>query len=86
VHRNEYAAVYARVCTAANTPRMDELRDGFLARDNMATLEWQAADPITLGRLVFSRYTRIDVLRRLLDEQLSAVPRLPPFAGLARRL
>jgi NTE family protein len=50
--------------------RMDELRDGFLARDNMATLEWQAADPITLGRLVFSRYTRIDVLRDLLDKQL----------------
>ena len=54
----------------AGPARMDELRDGFLARDNMATLEWQAADPITLGRLVFSRYTRIDVLRELLDQQL----------------
>src|SRR5271166_238167 len=54
----------------AGPARMDELRDGFLARDNMATLEWQAADPITLGRLVFSRYTRIDVLRDLLDQQL----------------
>jgi NTE family protein len=50
--------------------RMDELADAFLARDNMATLEWQAADPVTLGRLVFGRYTRIDVLRDLLDRRL----------------
>ena len=50
--------------------RMDELNTAFLAQDNMATLEWQAADPVTLGRLVFGRYTRIDVLRDLLDRQL----------------
>ena len=50
--------------------RMDELRDAFLAQDNMATLEWQAADPVTLGRLAFGRYTRIDALRDLLDRQL----------------
>lgn len=50
--------------------RMDELNKAFLAQDNMATLEWQAADPVTLGRLAFGRYTRIDVLRDLLDRQL----------------
>jgi len=50
--------------------RMDELNKAFLAKDNMATLEWQAADPVTLGRLAFSRYTRIDVLRDLLDREL----------------
>jgi len=50
--------------------RLDELKDDFLKRDNMATLEWQAADPITLARLAFSRYTRIDALRDLLDREL----------------
>jgi len=50
--------------------RMDELRDRFLSKDNMAALEWQAANPVTLGRLIFGRYTRIDVLRDLLDREL----------------
>ncbi|HVJ55396.1 MAG TPA: patatin-like phospholipase family protein [Aliidongia sp.] len=50
--------------------RMDELKDRFLARDNMATLEWQAAEPVTWARLAFSSFTRIDALRDLLDREL----------------
>jgi NTE family protein len=50
--------------------RVDELKSDFLARDNMATLEWEAADPLTLARLSFSSYTRIDALRDLLDREL----------------
>ena len=42
----------------------------FLARDNMATLEIDAANPITWARLAFGGYTRIDALRDLLDQQL----------------
>jgi NTE family protein len=49
---------------------LDDLKTHFLARNNMATLEWQAADPITWGRLAFSGYTRIDALRDLLDREL----------------
>jgi NTE family protein len=54
----------------AGPARLDELKDDFLKQDNMASLEWQAADPITLARLAFSGYTRIDVLRDLLDREL----------------
>ena len=49
---------------------LDELKDKFLSRDNMATLIWQAADPVTWTRLAFSRFTRIDALRDLLDREL----------------
>jgi NTE family protein len=42
----------------------------FLARDNMATLEIDAVNPITWTRLAFFGYTRIDALRDLLDQQL----------------
>jgi NTE family protein len=49
---------------------LDELRTSFLNKDNMATLEWKAADPLTWARLAFSRYTRADVLRQLLDNEL----------------
>jgi NTE family protein len=49
---------------------LDEFKDDFLAPDNMSTLIWQAADPVTWGRLAFSRYTRIDALRDLLDREL----------------
>jgi NTE family protein len=42
----------------------------FLARDNMATLAIDAANPITWARLAFGNYTRIDALRDLLDRQL----------------
>ena len=62
-------------------PRLDELKEDFLARDNMATLEWQAADPLTLARLAFSSYTRIDALRDLLDRELFHGAR---FADLRR--
>jgi NTE family protein len=60
---------------------MDELKENFLKRDNMATLEWQATDPLTLARLAFSRYTRIDAFRDLLDRELFNGAR---FADLRR--
>jgi NTE family protein len=50
--------------------RMDELRDRFLAKNNMATLEWEAANPITWARLAFSRFTRMDAFTKLLDDRL----------------
>jgi NTE family protein len=49
---------------------LEELKDGFLSRDNMATLLWKAADPVTWTRLVFGQYTRIGALRDLLDREL----------------
>ena len=61
--------------------RLDELKSDFLARDNMATLERDAADPLTLARLSFSSYTRIDALRDLLDRELFHGAR---FADLRR--
>jgi NTE family protein len=42
----------------------------FLARDNMATLEIDAVNPITWARLAFGGYTRVEALRDLLDGQL----------------
>jgi NTE family protein len=62
-------------------PGLDELKPDFLERDNMASLEWQAADPLTLTRLAFSSYTRIDALRDLLDRELFHGAR---FADLRR--
>jgi len=61
--------------------RLEELKSDFLARDNMATLEWEAADPVTLARLSLSSYTRIDALRDLLDRELFHGAR---FADLRR--
>jgi NTE family protein len=60
---------------------MDALKEDFLTKDNMATLEWTAADPVTWIRLTFSSYTRIDALRDLLDERLFHGKR---FADLMR--
>jgi NTE family protein len=62
-------------------PRLDELKADFLERDNMKTLEWDAADPLTLARLSLSSYTRIDALRDLLDRELFHGAR---FADLRR--
>jgi NTE family protein len=61
--------------------RLDELKSDFLAQDNMATLEWEAADPLTLARLSLSSSTRIDALRDLLDRELFHGAR---FADLRR--
>jgi NTE family protein len=61
--------------------RMDELSADFLAKDNMATLGWQAANPVTLERLALGRYTRVDVLRDLLDRELF---RGKTFASMSR--
>ena len=41
-----------------------------LEKDNMASLEWKAANPITWLRLVLQRRTRIDVFRALIDKEL----------------
>ena len=49
---------------------LDRLLPDFLALDNMATLEWQAANPVTWVRLVSGRYTRVQVVRDLFDRQL----------------
>jgi NTE family protein len=49
---------------------LDRLVPDFLALDNMATLEWQAASPVTWVRLVSGRYTRVQVVRDLFDRQL----------------
>jgi len=46
------------------------LYKNFLARDNMAALELQALNPVTLVRLAGPSYSRIDVLREYLDRQL----------------
>jgi NTE family protein len=52
------------------SPGLDRLVPDFLALDNMATLEWQAADPVTWLRLVSGHYTHVDVVRDLFDRQL----------------
>ena len=49
---------------------LDELRSAFLVRDNMQTLELDAANPITWFRLAFSSYTRIRAEEDLFDERL----------------
>lgn len=41
-----------------------------LEKDNMATLEWKAANPVTWVRLALRRRTRIDVFRTLIDKEL----------------
>ena len=50
--------------------RMGEIRDRFLTKDNIGALAGAAANPVTLGRLLFGSYTRSDVLRDLLDREL----------------
>jgi NTE family protein len=50
--------------------KLDELRERFLAQDNMTTLELEAVNPITWMRLAFTGFTRIDALEALFDERL----------------
>lgn len=61
--------------------RMDEIKDKFLLKDNMATLLWTGADPITWARLAFTGYTRIDALRELLDKELFQGARIGEMQG-----
>jgi NTE family protein len=61
--------------------RLEQLKDDFLARDNMARLEHEAANPLTWARLSFTGYTRTAALRDLLDEALFHGAR---FADLRR--
>jgi NTE family protein len=49
---------------------LDRMVPDFLALDNMAALEWQAASPVTWFRLLSGRYTRVQVVRDLFDRQL----------------
>ncbi len=49
---------------------LDGLRDNFLSRDNMAALELDAANPITLFGLVTGSFTRIEALEALFNERL----------------
>jgi NTE family protein len=59
-------AAYFGLYGPDNTQRLKD----FVARDNMATLELDALNPVTWARLAFGGYTRIDALRDLLDQQL----------------
>jgi NTE family protein len=47
--------------------KMDGIGPDFLDRDNMATLGWTAANPLTWLRLTLGSYTRVDVMRDLFD-------------------
>jgi NTE family protein len=42
----------------------------FIDRDNMATLAWQAANPLTWAKLATPGYSRVDLVRDLFDERL----------------
>jgi NTE family protein len=53
--------------------RREQLRPlvtDFIDRDNMATLEWQAANPLTWARLATPGYSRVDLVRHLFDDRL----------------
>ncbi len=50
--------------------KVDGLTGDFLTKDNMAALEWTAANPITWFRLAFTSYTRIAALRDLFDKEM----------------
>ena len=67
----------------AGPDQMDALKTNFLMRDNMGALLRQAADPLTWDRLAFSKFTRSDAMRDLLDRELFQKKRfsdLPPGA------
>jgi NTE family protein len=49
---------------------LDDLRSQFLTRDNIRTLEIEAAQPVTWLRLAFTSYTRIRAEEDLFDERL----------------
>jgi NTE family protein len=63
-------SVVAAYFVMAGPDRVDDLRKNFLARDNMATLEWEAAFPITWFRLAFTKYTRNEALADLFKQRL----------------
>jgi NTE family protein len=52
------------------TAGLPQLRDEFITRDNMAALESQLLNPITLARLAGPSYSRVDALREYLDSTL----------------
>jgi NTE family protein len=49
---------------------IDDMHDRFLVKDNMAALEWEAANPITWLGLAFSNFTRIEALQDLFTAEL----------------
>jgi NTE family protein len=52
------------------TAGLSALRDNFIARDNMAAMESEVLNPLTVIRLAGPSYSRIDVLREYLDRKL----------------
>ena len=50
--------------------RIDDIESQFLVEDNMSTLEWTAANPVTWGRLALAGYTRLDAARDLFNQRL----------------
>jgi len=52
------------------TEGLKDLRDNFIARDNMWAMESQIFNPVTLGKLAGPSYSRVDVLRNRLDDAL----------------
>jgi NTE family protein len=53
--------------------RREQLRPlvtDFIDRDNMASLVWQAANPLTWAKLATPGYSRVDVVRELFDKRL----------------
>lgn len=78
-------SVVAAWFALAGPSHMNDLTTKFLSQDNMATLIGEAADPVTWGRLAFSRFTRAKALQDLLDQELFDHARfadLPPGAPL----
>ncbi len=76
-------SVVAAWFALAGPGHMDDLTTKFLSQDNMGTLLRQGADPVTWGRLAFSRFTRSEALRDLLDRELfhdARFANLPPGA------
>jgi NTE family protein len=49
---------------------LDRFAPDFLERDNMRTLELEAADPITWFRLAIAGSARVDIVEQLFDRQL----------------
>ncbi len=63
-------SVTAAYFGASSSDEFADFSDRFLAKDNMAALEWKVINPITWLRLALRRRTRIDVFRQLIDDDL----------------
>lgn len=63
-------SVIAAYFVLAGPDRMDAIRKDFLEQDNMGTLEWEGASPVTWFRLIFTHFTRIEAFQKLLTQRL----------------